>query len=158
MRVCGIEIKGKEAVICLLESNKGLYDIPDCRVRSLVIKDPDTSQGVKDFQFAVAKLAEDYRVEKIVIRERQKKGKFAGGAEGFKMEAAIQLIEGIDVALMNPTHSKALLKAKPLPVRFEDTGLKIFQETAFVTAYVALVEASLKPSELASIAKQGPAE
>lgn len=146
MRVCGIEIKGKEAVICLLESNKGLYDIPDCRVRSLVIKDPDTSEGVRDFQFAIAKLAEDYRVEKIIIRERQKKGKFAGSADGFKMEAAIQLIDGVEVALMNPTRSKELLKQKPLPVRFADTGLKMFQETAFVTAYVALVETSLPAS------------
>lgn len=147
MRVCGIEIKGKEAVICLLTSNKGLYDIPDCRVRSLVLKDPDTSEGVKDFQFAVAKLAEDYKIEKIVIRERQKKGKFAGGADGFKMEAAIQLIDGVDVALMSPTRSKELLKEKPLPVRFADTELKAFQETAFITAYVALVEAGSASAE-----------
>ncbi|WP_075185378.1 DUF3010 family protein [Teredinibacter haidensis] len=140
MRVCGVEIKGKEAVICLLSSNNGLFEIADCRVRSLVLQDPDTSEGLRAFQVTMAKLAEDYRIDKIVIKERMKKGKFAGGAEGFKMEAAIQLIENVEVSLISTSRSKELLKAKPLPIAFSDTELKAFQEIAFITAYVALVE------------------
>ncbi|WP_185236314.1 DUF3010 family protein [Teredinibacter franksiae] len=140
MKVCGIEIKGKEAVICLLSSDNGLFEISDCRVRSLTLKDPDTSEGLLGFQTTLAKLAEDYKVEKIIIKERPKKGKFAGGAEGFKMEAAIQLIDTVQVSLMSASRSKVLLKAKPLPISFSETDLKAFQETAFKTAYAALID------------------
>ncbi|SMF38611.1 Protein of unknown function [Alteromonadaceae bacterium Bs31] len=140
MKVCGIEIKGKEAVICLLSGSKGLFEISDCRVRSVVLKDPDTSEGLRAFQATVAKLAEDYQINKIVIKERLKKGKFAGGADGFKMEAAIQLIENTEVELMPASRSKELLKAQPLPIAFSETELKAFQEAAFITAYVAIIE------------------
>ncbi|WP_045861064.1 DUF3010 family protein [Teredinibacter purpureus] len=142
MKVCGIEIKGKEAVICLLSSNNGLFEIGDCRARSLVLSDADTAEGLLAFQATLAKLVEDYRIEKIVIKERMKKGKFAGGADGFKLEAAIQLIEGLSVSLISATRIKELLKLKPLPILFADTGLKMFQEAAFKTAYAALIDTS----------------
>jgi len=138
MKMCGVEIKGKEAIICLLSSNNGLYEISDCRVRSLVLQDPDSGEGLRAFQKAFAKLAEDYRVDHIVIRERMKTGKFSGSADGFKMEAVLQLIENVNVSLISASRSKELIKAHPLPIRFSETQLKAFQETAFITAYVAL--------------------
>ncbi len=66
------------------------------------------------------------------------KGKFAGGAISFKLEATIQLIDGIDleVRLLPTALIKSTLAANPLPVPFADTGLKAFQETAFTAAYV----------------------
>lgn len=140
MKICGIEIKGKEAVICLLSSNKGLFEISDCRVRSIVLKEPDSSEGLLTFQKTMAKLAEDYKISKIVIKERLKKGKFAGSADGFKMEAAIQLIDTINVDIMSASRVKELLKAHPLPITFADTELKAFQEEAFKTAYAASVD------------------
>ncbi|MFT7559703.1 MAG: hypothetical protein ACI93R_001616 [Flavobacteriales bacterium] len=139
MRVLGVELKANEAFVCLLSSSGGLFDLPDCRLRRLAIQDPDSSQGVKDFQFAIAKLVEDYNIDKIVIRERMKRGKFAGGAVGFKLEAAIQLIDSVEVELLSPSAIKASTKEKPVPIYFADTGLKPFQEVAFTTAYVAFL-------------------
>lgn len=79
----------------------------------------------------------DYRIEKVVIKERMPKGKFAGGAIGFKLESAIQLIKNLNVELISPRTIKTVLSDNPLPIAFADTDLKVFQETAFKVAYAA---------------------
>jgi hypothetical protein len=139
MRVCGIEIKGSEAILCIMEMTDGLVSLPDCRqVRFALSNDQDAEQ-IRKFQFGLAKLAEDYKVERFVIRERPQKGKFAGGAVGFKIEAAIQLISQIDTVICTNAAIKDKLSRFPLPVDFKSTGLKVFQEAAFTTAYAYLI-------------------
>ena len=135
MRVCGIELRGSEAVLALLSLDMGLFDIPDCRARKLDIRDASDQQQLKDFQFSMCKLIEDYKIDKLVIRQRPMKGKFAGGGVGFKLEAVLQLIPNIDVIVMPTTEIKEQLKENPVPIEFRDTGLKVFQETAFNTAF-----------------------
>jgi len=68
------------------------------------------------------------------------KGKFAGGAVGFKLEAAIELIEDLDVVIMSTTDIKDSLKRNPVQVTYADTGLKAYQEVAFNTAYSFLMK------------------
>lgn len=138
MRVCGVEIKSNEAIICLMSKQDGLFDIPDCRqVRFQLVNDKD-AESVRRFQFTFRKFLEDYKVEQVVIKERAQKGKFAGAATGFKIETAMQLIDGIDVNIMSATEQKEKIKRNPLPVDFTETGLKKFQETAFLIAYAYL--------------------
>lgn len=138
MMICGIELTGSDAVVCLLEQHQGQFRLPECRVRKISLKKNHTREDLKQFQTAFTKLMEDYRVDRVVIKERMTKGKFAGGALSFKMEAAIQLISGtpLEVTLVTPSLIKATLAAHPLPIAFSDTGLKGFQEAAFVAAYV----------------------
>ena len=76
----------------------------------------------------------------MIIRQRQSKGKFAGSAIGFKLEAAIELIDGLEVIVFSPTDIKESLRRNPLAVPFSETGLKQFQETAFTTAYAWLMK------------------
>jgi len=135
MKICGVELKGNDAVICLLSQAEGVVHLPDCRVAKLSIGNASDTQEIKKFQFAFSKLIEDYQIEKVVIRQRQTKGKFAGGAVGFKLEAAIQLIDGLNVEVVSPTTIKESLKRNPLGIQFKDTGLKQYQEQAFTTAY-----------------------
>jgi DUF3010 family protein len=137
MRICGVELSGSDAVICLLHLDQGQFDMPDCRVRKLTLKKEHTREDLQQFQFAFAKLMGDYSVNKVAIRERMTKGKFAGGAISFKLEAAIQLIVDLDVAVLSPTQIKSALSEKPVPIPFSDTGLKVFQEAAFKVAYAA---------------------
>ncbi|MEZ8194715.1 MULTISPECIES: DUF3010 family protein [Vibrio] len=139
MKICGVEIKGNDAVICLLSLSDGVFNIPDCRASKVSIGDANDTQQMKDFQFSFAKLMEDYQVDKIVIRQRQTKGKFAGGGFGFKLEAAIQLVDGLDVTVVSPNEIKENLKRNPLAFKFKETGLKQFQEQAFTTAYACLM-------------------
>ena len=138
MQVCGVEIKGTEAVISLLSISDGLFNIPDCRVRKIEYTKKNTTSDLRYFQATFAKLIEDYKVDAVIIKERPLKGKFAGGALGFKMEAAIQLIPDLDVHVMTNIDLKETLNRSPVPVDFSETGLKIFQQAAFNTAFAYL--------------------
>lgn len=138
MNTCGIEIKGSEAILCLLSKQDGLFQIADCRQIRHTFNNPNDSESVRKFQFMLKKLFEDYKVSRVVIRERPTKGKFSGGAVGFKIEACIQLIDSVDVDLFSSTQIKEILKDNPFPVPFKSMGLKAFQEGAFTVAYAAL--------------------
>lgn len=137
MRICGVDLTGNDAVIALLFLEKQQFSIPECRVRKLTLPKDHTREDLQQFQFAFAKLMSDYKVNKVAIRERMLKGKFAGGAISFKLEAAIQLIADIDVDVLSPQEIKAAQKENKLPVPFEDTGLKEFQRDAFTVAYAS---------------------
>jgi DUF3010 family protein len=138
MKVCGVELKANDAIISLMSLENGLYALLDCRAKKLSINDAGDGDQLKKFQFDFAKLMADYQIEHVVIRERMKKGKFAGGAVGFKLEAAIQLADDLSVSLMTPAKSKEIIKNSQVVMNFEDTDLKQFQEQAFMTAFAYL--------------------
>ncbi len=137
MRVCGVELSGSDAVVCLLIKDLGLFSLPDIKVRKLTLKKNHTREDLQEFQTTFLEFLTEHEVEKVVIKERMPKGKFAGGAISFKMEAAIQLISkaGTEIVLFSPTLIKSTISLNPLPIPFEATGLKAFQEGAFTTAY-----------------------
>lgn len=137
MRICGVELTGNDAVICLLNLEGQQFNIPDCRVRKLSLPKEHSRDDLKQFQIAFAQLMRDYKVDKVAIKGRLPKGKFAGGAVSFKLEAAIQLLADIEVILLSSSQTKAALADNPLHIPFADTELKGFQEGAFITAYVA---------------------
>ncbi len=137
MRICGVELTANDAVISLIELDGEHFTLPDCRARKLSLPKEYTREDLQRFQFAFAKLMSDYKVDKVAIKERMTKGKFAGGAVSFKLESAIQLIADLDVVLFSTTQIKAALSENPLPIAFSETELKVFQEGAFTVAYVA---------------------
>ncbi|AQZ94279.1 DUF3010 family protein [Halopseudomonas phragmitis] len=140
MKVCGIEINSNDVNLCLLSLSDDIFELPDCRSRRLTLKDVHSTAELRYFQQTFAKLMQDYPVDKVVIRQRPMKGKFAGGAVGFKLEAAIELISDLDVVILSTTEIKDLLKRNPIQIEFADTGLKAYQETAFTTAYAFLMK------------------
>ena len=94
MVICGVELTGSDAVVCFLNLDQGQFSIPDSKVRKLTLKKNHTREDLRDFQASFAALMAEYGVKKVAIKERMPKGKFAGGAISFKLEAAIQLISG----------------------------------------------------------------
>jgi hypothetical protein len=138
MRVCGIELKGNEAIICMMELSNGLYSLIETRATKLSIKDAADSEQLKKFQFEFAKLMEDYKIDHVAIKERLTKGKFAGGAVGFKLEAAIQLISDLPTSLLSGSKIKEIMKQSQLDIDYRDMDLKQFQEAAFMTALAYL--------------------
>lgn len=137
MRICGIELTGSDAVVCLLHMDQGLFSLPDSRIRKLSLKKDHTRADLQRFQKDLVQFLRDYKVQRVVIKERLQKGKFAGGAISFKLEAGIQLMAepDIEVDLVSSTQIKAILGDNPLPIPFAETGLKQFQEAAFTAAY-----------------------
>jgi hypothetical protein len=137
MRICGVDLVGNEAVICLLFLENQQFNIPECRVRKLTLPKDHTREDLQEFEYSFAKLMSDYKVDKVAIKERMQKGKLAGSAISFKLEAAIQLISELEVDVLSPVQIKAAQKEKQLPIKFEDTGLKVFQKDAFIVAYAS---------------------
>lgn len=138
MKVCGVEIKSNEAIICIISKENNLYDIPHTRVQRISLDNAGDAEAVQKFQFAFAKLMEDYQVTHVQIKGRALKGKFAGGPIGFKIEAAIQLINELQVDILAGTFIKKELSRSQVDIDFRDTGLKQFQEQAFSTAFAYL--------------------
>jgi len=134
MRVCGVELKGGEAIICLLSYEGETFNVPDCRQQSFVISHSESTDSIRNFNFVFSKLMQDYHVDKIVIISREQKGKLAGSATSFKAEAAIQLLD-LPVILMSPVTVKERLKRNPPLVDFDGLDLKRFQQPAFDVAY-----------------------
>ncbi|MFO8140430.1 MAG: DUF3010 family protein [Marinobacter sp.] len=141
MIICGVELSGSDAVVCLLKLDRGQISLPECNVRKLSLSKNHTREDLKQFQAAFAELMAEHEVTSVAIKERMPKGKFAGGAISFKLEATIQLIADteLEVTLLPPALIKATLAANPLPIPFTETGLKVFQEAAFTAAYVGLM-------------------
>ena len=133
MRVCGVDLAGNDANIALMNLENGLIQLPDCRTRKLSLQKAATAHELKYFQKSFAQLVQDYKIETIVIRQRPMKGKFAGGAIGFKLEAALELLNGAQVIVMPPTEIKTALKESRVFIEFSETGLKGFQKSAFET-------------------------
>lgn len=138
MIICGVELTGSDAVVCLLNLDRGQFSLPECRVRKLALKKNHTREDLKQFQAEFAEFLAGHDVAGVAIRERMPKGRFAGGAISFKLEAAIQLMAGTapQVRTLPSALIKSTLVASPLPIAFAETGLKAFQETAFTAAYV----------------------
>ncbi|MFT5790379.1 MAG: hypothetical protein ACI8SJ_002508, partial [Shewanella sp.] len=126
MKVCGVELKGGEAIISLLSYEGETYNVPDCRQKSFAISNSAQTDAIREFHFAFSKLLEDYRVDEVVIIEREQKGKGAGSVTSFKLEAVIQVI-GVPVTFISPVTIKAQLKRNPPQVDFEGLDLKRFQ-------------------------------
>ncbi|AXV65370.1 DUF3010 family protein [Pseudoalteromonas lipolytica] len=147
MRTCGVEITGSDVLLCILTKDNDVFDIRDVRQTRFTLGDGNDTEVMRKFQFDFRKLMQDYQIDSVAIKERQPKGKFAGSAKGFKMETAIQLIEELDVQIFSATTIKEQLKRNPLPIEFEDTGLKKFQENAFISAYVYLMRKTYKQDQ-----------
>ncbi len=138
MKACGIEIKGNDAIICIMSKENNLYDIPHTRVQKVSLDNAGEAEQMQKFQFTFAKLMEDYQVTHVVIKGRALKGKFAGGPIGFKVEAAIQLIQELQVEILAGSFIKKELAKSQIDIDFRDTGLKQYQEQAFGTVFAYL--------------------
>lgn len=134
MRVCGVEINNSEAIICLLSLDGEVFNIPDCRARSISLRNATDTQAIREFHFAFDKLMQDYQVDEVVIISRALKGKFAGSAATFKMETAIQL-GSKPATVFSMNDAKEQLKRNPPQVDFEGLELRRIQKPAFEIAY-----------------------
>ncbi|MFT6789482.1 MAG: hypothetical protein ACJAVX_002857 [Pseudoalteromonas rhizosphaerae] len=148
MRTCGVEITGSDVLLCILTKDNDVFDIRDIRQTRFTLGNGNDTEVMRKFQFDFAKLMQDYQIDSVAIRQRAPKGKFAGSANGFKMETAIQLIPELSVYLFSTTEIKEQLKRNPIPIDFAETGLKKYQENAFVNAYVHLMKKTYRSEEL----------
>ncbi len=133
-KVCGIEIKGSTAIVVVLEGGATDFKVIPTEFKKLNLADSTNQAEVKVFYQKLTDFFEAYQFDKIGIKARGTKGKFAGGATTFKIEGLIQLAAKTSVILMHGATIKA--KVKKVTVVFE--GVNSYQLEAMRLGYCLL--------------------
>ena len=137
MTICGIDIKGSEAIFALAhKSQNGVEHMPLSTKKIALDNDEDAAQ-VKAFAAQLAAFVSAHGITRIAIKKRSKKGEFAGGPTTFKIEGIIQLLDDCQVQLLSPQTLNAQFKkhAFDLPA-----SLNKYQHEAFKAACAALLK------------------
>lgn len=133
MKYCGIELKSNEARIVGIESKDEDYEFIATEVKKIKLSDHKSQEAVLSFRKEFKQFFESNNFDKIGIKERGRKGKFAGGADSFKMEGILQTLN-YPIEILHSNTIKSRIKEKVL--KTED--LNKYQEEALKTA-VSLV-------------------
>lgn len=97
MIICGVEIKGSEAIFALAtRQSSGLAHLP-LATKKIALEDDEEPANVKAFATQLASFVRENGVSHIAIKKRSKKGEFAGGPTTFKIETIFQLMSDCDV-------------------------------------------------------------
>ncbi len=134
MTLCGIEIKGSEAIIAVAAPDLTHVALPS---KKIALDDDDEAANVKAFASQVAAFVRDNGITRIAIKKRSKKGEFAGGPTTFKIEGVFQLLDGVEVTLLSPQTINAQYKKHNFEL---PATLNKYQHEAFKTACSALVK------------------
>lgn len=130
-KICGVELKGSEAIIVLLEKTDLGYVHLNIEPRRIKLGDDESSDHIKSFFETFQNFSRQHDIDLVVIKKRAQKGPKAGGAISFKMESLIQLNGIAEVRFETGQGIAAAEKKIPfeLPV-----DLKKYQEDAFKSA------------------------
>ncbi|NMZ42484.1 DUF3010 family protein [Pseudomonas proteolytica] len=134
MTLCGIEIKGSEAIIAVAAPDLTHVTLA---TKKIALEDDDEAANVKAFASQVAAFVRDNDITRIAIKKRSKKGEFAGGPTTFKIEGVLQLLDGVEVTLLSPQTINAQYKKHNFEL---PATLNKYQHEAFKTACSALVK------------------
>jgi len=134
-KICGVELKGSEAIIVLLQKNGADYEYLDIEPRKIKLGDDESSGHVKSFFETFQNFARQHNIGMVVIKKRAQKGQMAGGAISFKMEALIQLNGIAEVSF--ETGQGIAAAEKKVPFRLPP-NIKKYQEDSFKSASLYL--------------------
>lgn len=131
MKICGVEIKGSEAIIAVIDIENDQVMSVDVEPKKIALENDEDPKLVKSFFETFSGFIRDNQLERVVIKKRSKRGEYAGGAVTFKIEGLIQLIDGCSVDLIAAQTITAVQRKKrhELP-----DNLNKYQEQAFLAA------------------------
>ena len=137
MTICGIEIKGSEAIFALATQGAGGLEHLAIATKKIALDDDDDALNVKAFAAQATAFVKTNAITRIAIKKRSKKGEFAGGPTTFKIEGIIQLLDDCEVQLLSPQTLNAQYKkhAFDLPA-----SLNKYQHEAFKAACAVLLK------------------
>ena len=116
MRICGVELKGSDAIVVVIDTNSGQFNIVDTGVNKITLGSSEKAGDVQAFMDTFHSFIRNHNIERIAIKKRNTKGQFSGGAVSFKIEGLIQLSNDADVTLIAaPTISAQKKKNKYPP-------------------------------------------
>jgi hypothetical protein len=137
MNICGVEIKGSEAIFAVATRASGVLEHLPLAVKKIALEDDDEAANVKAFAQKIITFVRENGIAHIAIKKRSKKGEFAGGPTTFKIETVFQLLDDCEVTLLSPQTLNAQFKkhAFDLPA-----ALNKYQHEAYKAACSALLK------------------
>lgn len=137
MIICGIEIKGSEAIIAVASLDNQVLTHVALATKKIALDDDDEAANVKAFAAQVKAFVQANGITRIAIKKRSKKGEFAGGPTTFKIEGVFQLLEGVEVTLLSPQTINAQYKKHTFDL---PATLNKYQHEAYKTACSCLMK------------------
>ena len=137
MTLCGIEIKGSEAIIAVASLDNQALTPVALATKKIALDDDDEAANVKAFAAQVKAFVQANAITRIAIKKRSKKGEFAGGPTTFKIEGVFQLLEGVEVTLLSPQTINAQYKKHTFDL---PATLNKYQHEAYKTACSCLMK------------------
>ena len=140
MKICGVEIKGREAIFAVAVLKDGAVTHVPLPTRKISLADDDDAANVRSFSELVEGYVRDNGIDHFAIKKRGKKGEYAGGPTTFKIEGVLQLLRNCVIELVSPQTVSAQNKKHnfDLPV-----ALNKYQHEAYLTACAAIARESL---------------
>ena len=135
MRVCGVDIKASDAIVVVIDGTKDNFKIIDTGVQKITLGNTSDSEDVKTFKETFHSFVKNNNIDKIGIKKRNTKGRFAGGATSFKIEGIIQLSKDSTVDLLAPASISSTIKKEAPPAANQ---LFAYQKGSYETAYTLL--------------------
>lgn len=116
MKVCGIDIRGKDVILVIGELDGDGNFQGTAAPGKIPVTDEDDAGQLRSVKTTIEGHLKAHQVELVGIKRRPTKGKFAGGAASFKLEAVLQLNDVCEAKMVHPMTMKAALKnIKVLP-------------------------------------------
>ena len=137
MTLCGIEIKGSEAIIAVASLDNQTLTHVALATKKIALEDDDDAANVKAFAAQVKAFVQANGITRIAIKKRSKKGEFAGGPTTFKIEGVFQLLDGVEVTLLSPQTINAQYKKHTFDL---PATLNKYQHEAYKTACSCLMK------------------
>lgn len=129
MKYCGIELKGNDAIIVSIATLASGYSLIAKDIKKITLKDSDDQGAVQLFTKELYAFLDTMQFDQVAIKERGKKGKFAGGPVSFKIEGILQNAP-YPVTLIHG----ATLRAKMKGVELDGSAVNSYQMEALNVA------------------------
>ncbi|MFJ4372334.1 DUF3010 family protein [Pseudomonas japonica] len=102
MTICGIELKGSEALLAVASLEAGQPVHLATTIKKIGLDDDEDAAQVRAFAARIQAFVGEHGITHLAIKKRSKKGDFAGGPVTFKLEGLLQLLDGCEVHLVSP--------------------------------------------------------
>jgi hypothetical protein len=131
MKICGIELKGNEARLAVIEKTDHGIEHVSIATKKIPLGDGECCIQTKSFKDTFESFCRDNAIQLVCIKKRGKKGEYAGGPDTFKMEGIIQVSNVPEVVLISPQSIAAMQKREEFA--FPDE-LNKYQHSAYLTS------------------------
>ncbi|KJK14137.1 DUF3010 family protein [Pseudomonas sp. NPDC087612] len=137
MKICGIEIKGSEALLAVATLDGASPVHLALATKKIALEDDELADSVKAFARQARAFIAEQGISHLAIKKRSKKGDFAGGPTTFKIEGVLQLLDNCEVELVSPQTISAQAKKHDLEL---PASLNKYQHEAYKSACALLLK------------------